>query len=81
MRVSRCKNRPVVGANELEKREGVGAGDAHLSHVPEIKETRGGTYCSMFVDDPGVLNGHEPAGKRNEPCPELCMTTAQRGFA
>jgi hypothetical protein len=36
--------------------------------MAQIEESGTRPHDSVFVKDPGVLNGHEPAGERNQAC-------------
>src|SRR3712207_7743119 len=38
-------------------------------------------YTTLFRSDPAVLNGHEPAGKRDESRTQILMARAQPRFA
>lgn len=53
----------VVGEEPVEVGERVWAGDPEFAHVGDIKEAGLGANGVVFLEDAGVLDGHEPAAE------------------
>ena len=55
----------IVGPRAIEPIARIGAIDDKLAHVRNVEDADIVPHCLMFLDDAGVLNGHQPAGEWN----------------
>ncbi|MCG3139842.1 MAG: hypothetical protein HDKAJFGB_00762 [Anaerolineae bacterium] len=69
----------IRGEQAIEKFQRVGARDAHLTHVVNIKESGDGAHSAMFFDDALILHGHFPAAEFHHFRAERAMRFVQRG--
>ena len=53
----------VIGAQALDRREGVGAAHLELAHVADVEEADRAPHRPVLLDDPGVLHRHVPAAE------------------
>jgi len=70
----------VPAQGELEEVEGLLALNLDFAHVANIEQPRLVSRLEVFVDDTGILDGHGPAAKIDDFCPERDVTLIQRCF-
>ena len=71
----------VVGGDQLQVRERVGAGDADLPHVPQIERPAADRTVRCSSITPLYWTGISQPAKGIRRAPKRFVTIAQRGFA
>jgi hypothetical protein len=71
--------RDVVGEDTLEEVERLRAARLDLAHVGDVEDARGPPDGQVLLADPRVLDGHLPAGERDELGPGREVASVQRG--
>jgi hypothetical protein len=57
-------------------------GTAHLelTHVAQVEKARRSTHGSVFLNNPRILNWHQPTAKLDHPRPHLDVNRIKRSF-
>ena len=65
MRLPDPERRGVIARELLDGGQGVAASEFDLAHVRHVEEAGAGAHGPVLIAEPGVLDGHLPAGKRH----------------
>jgi hypothetical protein len=71
----------VVAREPLERGERVAPGHLDLAHVADVEEPRAGAHREVLIGDARVLDGHQPAGKRDHAPTEGDVPVVERSCA
>jgi hypothetical protein len=68
----------VVREQALQQLVRARAFDVDLAHVRDVEDACVGSHRAMLLDHALVLDGHLPAGERDEACPECGVAVVER---